>query len=73
MSHLSERVGWIWRCRTSDVVDIDMEDSLDYDVEYEIVDDEGEHEELGGLAFEPEVVDPIPEQADALRPLSLWM
>ncbi|KAI6695420.1 hypothetical protein NL676_023130 [Syzygium grande] len=37
-------------------------------VEYEIVDDEEEHEELGGLAFEPEIVDPIPEQADAEAP-----
>ncbi|KAI6668242.1 hypothetical protein NL676_023805 [Syzygium grande] len=43
----------IWRCRFGDVVDIDMEDSLDYGVEYEIVDDEEEHEEPGGLAFEP--------------------
>ncbi|KAI6670939.1 hypothetical protein NL676_005824 [Syzygium grande] len=45
-----------------------MEDSLDSGVEYEIVDDEEEHEELGGLAFEPEIVDPIPEQADAEAP-----
>ncbi|KAI6706044.1 hypothetical protein NL676_009006 [Syzygium grande] len=45
-----------------------MKDSLDSDVEYEIADDEEEHEELGGLAFEPEVVDPIPEQADAEAP-----
>ncbi|KAI6678505.1 hypothetical protein NL676_039301 [Syzygium grande] len=45
-----------------------MEDSLGSDIEYEIVDDEEEHEELGGLAFEPEVVDPIPEQVDAKAP-----
>ncbi|KAI6704067.1 hypothetical protein NL676_013203 [Syzygium grande] len=37
-------------------------------VEYEIVQEEIEHEELGGLAFEPEVVDPAPEQADAEAP-----
>ncbi|KAI6677871.1 hypothetical protein NL676_038667 [Syzygium grande] len=43
-----------------------MEDSLDSGVEYEIVDDEEEHEELGGLAFEPEIVDPIPEQSGSL-------
>ncbi|KAI6703093.1 hypothetical protein NL676_012229 [Syzygium grande] len=40
---------------------VDMEGNLDSEVEYEIVEDEEQHEELGGLAFEPEVVDPVPE------------
>ncbi|KAI6673508.1 hypothetical protein NL676_001414 [Syzygium grande] len=45
-----------------------MEGNPDSEVEYEIVEEEVEHEELGGLAFEPEVVDPAPEQADAEAP-----
>ncbi|KAI6676487.1 hypothetical protein NL676_037283 [Syzygium grande] len=45
-----------------------MESDPDSEVEYEIVKDEEEHEELGGLAFEPEVVDPVLEQADAGAP-----
>ncbi|KAI6702952.1 hypothetical protein NL676_012088 [Syzygium grande] len=45
-----------------------MEGNLDSEVEYEIVEEEEEHEELGGLAFEPEVVDLAPEQADAQAP-----
>ncbi|KAI6691708.1 hypothetical protein NL676_019418 [Syzygium grande] len=64
-------IGAAWIGKTSvfgDVVDIDMEDSLDSGVEYEIVDDEEEHEELGGLAFEPEIVDPIPSKVDAEAP-----
>ncbi|KAI6699938.1 hypothetical protein NL676_014262 [Syzygium grande] len=47
---------------------MDMESNQDSEVECEIVEDEKEHEELSGLAFEPEVVDPIPEQADAENP-----
>ena len=39
----------------------------DSDVECEIVEDEVEHEELGGVVFELEIVDPIPEQADAVN------
>ncbi|KAI6680184.1 hypothetical protein NL676_034065 [Syzygium grande] len=35
-----------------------MEGDPDSGMEYEIVEDEEEHEELGGLAFEPEIVDP---------------
>ncbi|KAI6682324.1 hypothetical protein NL676_036205 [Syzygium grande] len=34
----------------------------------EIVEDEEEHEELGGLAFEPEIVDLVPEQVVAETP-----
>ena len=56
-----------------DIIDVDMEDNQDSEVEYEIVDDEEEHKELGGIAFEPEVVDPIPEQAgvEAPEPMDL--
>ncbi|KAI6707669.1 hypothetical protein NL676_010631 [Syzygium grande] len=45
-----------------------MEGDPDSDVEYEIVDDEVEHEELGGVDFEPEIVDPVSEQVDAGAP-----
>ncbi|KAI6696828.1 hypothetical protein NL676_016947 [Syzygium grande] len=45
-----------------------MEGGPDSEVEYEVMEDEEEHEEFGGLAFEPEIVDPIPEQADAQAP-----
>ncbi|KAI6701129.1 hypothetical protein NL676_015453 [Syzygium grande] len=45
-----------------------MEGDPDPGMEYEIVEDEEEHEELGGLAFEPEIVDPVPEQADPDAP-----
>ncbi|KAI6707281.1 hypothetical protein NL676_010243 [Syzygium grande] len=45
-----------------------MEGNPDSEVEYEIVKDEEEHEELGELAFEPEVVDPVLEQAVAEIP-----
>ncbi|KAI6698039.1 hypothetical protein NL676_018158 [Syzygium grande] len=45
-----------------------MEGNPDSEVEYEIVGDEEEHEELGGLAFELEVVNPVLEQADADAP-----
>ncbi|KAI6694014.1 hypothetical protein NL676_021724 [Syzygium grande] len=45
-----------------------MESNPDSEVEYEIVEDDEEHEELGGLAFKPEVVDPVPEQAVAEVP-----
>ncbi|KAI6677621.1 hypothetical protein NL676_038417 [Syzygium grande] len=50
-----------------------MEGYPDSEVEYEIVEDEEEHEKLSGLAFESEVVDPIPEQADAdaLEPIDV--
>ncbi|KAI6706405.1 hypothetical protein NL676_009367 [Syzygium grande] len=50
-----------------------MEGDPDSEVEYKIVEDEEEHEELGELAFEPEVVDPVPEQADAdaLEPMDI--
>ncbi|KAI6677421.1 hypothetical protein NL676_038217 [Syzygium grande] len=42
-----------------------MDGNPDSKVEYEIVGEEEEHEELGGLAFEPEVVDPALKQASA--------
>ncbi|KAI6678502.1 hypothetical protein NL676_039298 [Syzygium grande] len=50
-----------------------MEGDPDSEVKYEIVEDKEEHEELGGLAFESEVVDPVPEQADAdaLEPMDV--
>ncbi|KAI6668837.1 hypothetical protein NL676_007059 [Syzygium grande] len=50
-----------------------MEGDPNSKVEYEIVEDEEEHEELGGLAFEPEVVDPVPEQVnpDAPEPMDI--
>ena len=56
------------QCSDGDIVDVDMEDNQDSEIEYEIVEDEEEHEELGGVAFELEVVDPILEQADAEAP-----
>ena len=49
------------QCPDGDIVDVVMEDSPNSDVEYEIVEEEEEHEELGGLAYELEVVDPVPE------------
>ncbi|KAI6674182.1 hypothetical protein NL676_002088 [Syzygium grande] len=50
-----------------------MEGNLDFEVEYEIVKDEEEHDELGGLAFEPKAVDPVSEQAVAktLEPMDI--
>ncbi|KAI6688790.1 hypothetical protein NL676_025618, partial [Syzygium grande] len=53
------------QCPDDDIIDVDMEGNPNSEVEYKIVEDEEEHEELGGLAFEPEVVDPVPEQAAA--------
>ncbi|KAI6700065.1 hypothetical protein NL676_014389 [Syzygium grande] len=50
------------QCLDGDVVDVDMEGNPNSKVEYEIVEEEEEHEELGGLAFESEVVDPALEQ-----------
>ncbi|KAI6671397.1 hypothetical protein NL676_006282 [Syzygium grande] len=35
-----------------------MEGGPDSEVEYEVMEDEEEHEEFGGIAFEPEIVDP---------------
>ncbi|KAI6677425.1 hypothetical protein NL676_038221 [Syzygium grande] len=43
---------------------VDMYGNPDSKVEYEIMEEEEEHKELGGLAFELEVVDPAPEQVD---------
>ncbi|XP_056159960.1 uncharacterized protein LOC130135278 [Syzygium oleosum] len=61
------------QCPNGDIIDVDMESNQDSEVEYEIVEDEEEHEELGGVAFEPEVVDPIPEQvyAEAPEPMDI--
>ncbi|KAI6693626.1 hypothetical protein NL676_021336 [Syzygium grande] len=48
-----------------------MEGNQDLEVEYEIVENEEEHEELGGVAFELEIVNPVPEQANAEAPASM--
>ncbi|KAI6670211.1 hypothetical protein NL676_005096 [Syzygium grande] len=45
-----------------------MDGDPDSEVEYEVMEDEEEHEEFGGVAFEPAVVDLAPEQADAEAP-----
>ncbi|KAI6705702.1 hypothetical protein NL676_008664 [Syzygium grande] len=48
-----------------------MEGNLDPKVEYEIVKDEEENEELGVVVFKPEVVDPVPKQVDVEAPESM--
>ncbi|KAI6705982.1 hypothetical protein NL676_008944 [Syzygium grande] len=58
------------QCPDGDVVDVNMDDT-DSDTGDEILEVKEVHEELGGLAFEPEVVDPVPEQADVEAPESM--
>ncbi|KAI6705704.1 hypothetical protein NL676_008666 [Syzygium grande] len=58
------------QCLDGDVVDVDMHDT-DSDAGHEFVEDDEEHEELGGIDFEPEIVNPVPEQADAEAPKSM--
>ena len=56
------------QCPDGDVVDVNMEDHQDVEAGYDLMEDQEEQGELGGLAFEPEVVDPPPEQADTEVP-----
>ncbi|KAI6697959.1 hypothetical protein NL676_018078 [Syzygium grande] len=48
-----------------------MEGNTNSEVEYEIVKDKEEHEELGGAAFEPKIVDLVLVQVDAEAPKSM--
>ncbi|KAI6705703.1 hypothetical protein NL676_008665 [Syzygium grande] len=60
------------QCPDGDVVDVDMHDT-DSDTGHEFAEDDEEHEELGGIDFELEMVDPVPEEADAeaLEPMDI--
>ncbi|KAI6705981.1 hypothetical protein NL676_008943 [Syzygium grande] len=60
------------QCPDGDVVDVNV-DNIDSDTRDEILEVKEEHKELGGLAFEPKVVDLVLEQADveAFEPMDI--